>query len=71
MRYLFVLLLLAGCATPEQRADRMIGKFGPMCERLGYTPATDRFRDCIVQMHAADEQRSSGAAAAAAIRSRQ
>jgi hypothetical protein len=71
MRYLTVLLLLAGCATPEERADRMISSFGPTCERLGYQQGSDKYRDCIVQMHSADQQRRSGASTAAAIRSRQ
>lgn len=67
--YLIVLLLLAGCATPEQRADRMISRYGPICERIGYPSGSDKYRDCIVQMNSSNEQSSS--ATAAAIRSRQ
>lgn len=46
MRYL-ILLLLAACATPEERADRAIARHGPYCERLGYERGTKDWRDCI------------------------
>lgn len=49
-------LCLLGCATPQDRAlaqqaevERMMAEFGPACERFGYTPNTDPWRDCIVQ----------------------
>jgi hypothetical protein len=47
MRYVLIVLLLAGCATPEQRADRAIAKFGPYCERLGNKPKTPEWSACI------------------------
>jgi|AntAceMinimDraft_12_1070368.scaffolds.fasta_scaffold147500_2 hypothetical protein len=53
MRKLFVSIgiatLLVGCATPEQKAERMIKRYGPMCEKLGYTKNTDQWRDCIMK----------------------
>lgn len=50
MRYAVVLLLLAGCAiTPEQRAATMISRFGPVCDKLGFQPNTDGWRNCVLQ----------------------
>lgn len=54
MRYLVVLLLLAGCATPQQRAERMIAKYGPMCETIGYEQYTEGWRNCVLQQDAAN-----------------
>ena len=55
---------LAGCATPEQRAaqmqaemDRMIATYGPACERLGYKPDDDKWRDCVMRLSARDDRR--------------
>lgn len=48
MRYLVLLLALTGCATPEQRADRMLERFGPICTRLGFEPETDKWRECVL-----------------------
>lgn len=64
----FILLslvaLLAGCATPEQRAAQverevndMIRVYGPACERLGYKTDSDPWRDCILRLNAADRPR--------------
>lgn len=47
MRYVLIALLLAGCATPEQRAANAIARFGPYCEKLGYQTNTDSWRSCI------------------------
>ena len=49
MRYIVALMLLAlvGCATPEQRAQQVLQAYGPYCEKLGYTPNTDAWRQCI------------------------
>lgn len=49
MRYMLVLFLLGGCATPEERADRIIARQGPFCERLGYPKDSDGWRDCVMQ----------------------
>lgn len=55
MRYALILLFLAGCATPEQRADQMIAMYGPVCDRLGFQRNTDGWRNCIVQQSAGDD----------------
>ena len=47
MRYLVLLLMLAGCATPEQRAMQAMAEFGPYCQKLGYQRDTDAWRHCI------------------------
>ena len=42
MRYLLILaVLLAGCATPEQRAEKDMARFGPYCEKMGYESQTE------------------------------
>lgn len=52
MRYLFV-LFLAGCVTQEelavQRADHLIAKHAPFCERLGHQPKSESWANCIQQ----------------------
>jgi len=40
-------LVLAGCASQEQRAEILISTFGPFCEKLGYERNTDAWRGCI------------------------
>lgn len=67
MRTLIVIaaaLGLAGCATPAERAaqvqaevDRMIVTYGPGCERLGYKPNDDKWRDCVLRLSARDDRR--------------
>lgn len=49
MRYLILVVLLAGCMTPEYRAERAIARHGPYCEKLGFQPNTDQWRGCILQ----------------------
>jgi len=57
--------LLAGCATtPEERAarvqadvDQMIATYGPGCEKLGYRPNDDKWRDCVLRLATRDERR--------------
>ena len=58
MRYLWLLVLLAGCATPAQQAAEVIAAFGPYCESLGYTRNTDPWRQCIQWEDAAAQERS-------------
>lgn len=55
MRYV-LLLLLAGCAapTPEQRAANTIARYGPYCDRLGYTRDTDGWRACLQRARSDD-----------------
>lgn len=64
MRLLFGIALavvLAGCATPAERAaqmereiDEMIVVYGPACERLGFGRDSDPWRDCILQLSTKD-----------------
>jgi len=49
------LALLSGCATMEQEAarqeqemGRMIYVYGPACQRLGFAPDTDQWRNCVI-----------------------
>lgn len=58
---LIVVAVLAGCATPAERAarmqrevDEMITVYGPSCEKLGYGKDTDPWRDCILRLGAKD-----------------
>jgi len=51
MRLLLIFALgvtfLAGCAGPDKRAKKAIGKHAPYCEALGHKPDTDAWRQCI------------------------
>jgi hypothetical protein len=49
MRYALFFLLLAGCVSPEQRAERMLTRYGPACEKLGYEKDSDAYRDCLMR----------------------
>lgn len=50
MRY-FLLLLLAGCASPQERASRHIELFGEYCEALGHQVNSASYGECV-QMEA-------------------
>lgn len=65
MRYALLLLLLAGCMTPEQ----IIAKHAPFCEKLGYTTDTDPWRQCI-QTEAGNDKAARSRIGAAALQSR-
>ena len=59
---LAVLQVAAGCATPQERAaavsrevDDMMQVYGPGCERLGYKPDSDAWRDCVLRLATKDE----------------
>ena len=62
-----LLVALAGCATPAERAnavqrdvDEMIQVYGPGCERLGYKADSDPWRECVLRLaHRDDLQRRS------------
>jgi len=57
-------LLLAGCATPQQRAQEMAAyieeNYGPTCVTLGYKPDTDAYRNCMLSMYNTDQVRNAG-----------
>ena len=57
-----LLLTLAACATPQQRAarnqadvERMMVEYGPACERLGYPPDSDGWRGCVLRLNAQED----------------
>jgi len=46
---------LAGCVTTAERAaqmqaeiDEMVTVYGPACEKLGFQPSTDPWRNCVL-----------------------
>jgi hypothetical protein len=58
-------IMLTGCASPEQRAEETAqyinASYGPVCEKLGYSPGSDAHRNCMVSMFNADQvQRAPG-----------
>jgi len=60
----FLTILLLGCATPAERAahaqaevEELIKVYSPACEKLGYKPDTDLWRDCILRLAARDDNR--------------
>lgn len=62
MRHLIAIVvlpfLMAACATPEQRAAReqqQLTRLGEKCEKIGYEPGTDRHKDCVLQLLAAED----------------
>lgn len=53
MRYLWIVFLVAGCspgAIAVKQTEHAMRAYGPACERLGYQPQTDPWRDCILKM---------------------
>lgn len=48
MRYV-VLLLLAGCYSPQKHAEGLQRIHGPYCESMGFKRGTDPWRSCIQQ----------------------
>jgi hypothetical protein len=44
----FISMLLAGCISPEQRAEKQMNINGPYCDKMGYQRDTDAWRDCVV-----------------------
>lgn len=63
MRFLSIILLLSvsACATPEQRTEETVNyinaHYGPVCEKLGYEPGSEKHRDCMVSMFNTDQMR--------------
>jgi hypothetical protein len=49
---LAVVALVAGCASPQDRAATVVSRFGPYCEGLGYTKGTDPWRSCLTSEQA-------------------
>lgn len=57
MRIVLIALLLAGCATPEQRAENAISEYGPYCDKMGYQRTANEWRDCVAKLDAAERTR--------------
>ena len=56
---LTLVTLITACTTPVQQAaeqqrevDRMVQIYGPACEKLGFSAATDQWRNCVLQLDA-------------------
>ena len=56
-----LMLFVAGCATQAERAaqvqrevEEMIRVYGPGCEKLGYKPDSDLWRDCVLRLSTKD-----------------
>ena len=49
MRYstLLLVLTIAACATPEQRAAQAERDFGPLCESRGLVRESEKWRACV------------------------
>lgn len=60
MRYVVIVILLAGCSTPEQRAERDLQKYGPYCQRLGYERGSAGFASCVENQAMMRSQRRGG-----------
>jgi len=57
-----LMLFVAGCATPEQRAaqvqrevEELIRVYGPGCEKLGFKTDSDQWRDCVLRLATKDK----------------
>jgi len=56
-------LSLAACATPEQRADKLVASHGPTCDRLGFARDSDGWRNCVMQSDATAASKQAATAA--------
>lgn len=54
-------LILAGCATAEERADALAvyisRNYGPACAKLGYEPGSEGQRNCMLSLYNTDQVR--------------
>jgi hypothetical protein len=57
-----LVLVLAACTTPQERAarmqaevDQMILIYGPACGKLGYPANSDAWRDCVLRLSAKED----------------
>lgn len=64
---LLTAVLVAGCATPEERAARMQAEmesmmrvYGPACTQLGYSANSDQWRDCVLRLSAQEDMERYG-----------
>ena len=61
------LLLLLGCASPQDRAQKQqaemslaVEQYGPACTQVGYVKDTDPWRQCVVQQANNNEAKKGG-----------
>ncbi len=58
---LILLILLASCATAEQRADELATyiaeNYAQTCLKLGYQTGTEGHRNCMLSMYNTDQLR--------------
>ena len=50
MRLVLVVMALAACATPEQRAEKIEARYGPVCESLGVAKGSEKHLDCALKL---------------------
>lgn len=50
MRYVLIALMLAGCATPEQRIERGAARAVMACEKIGYASGTPENKECAAKL---------------------
>ena len=62
MRYAWILVLLAGCATTAEQEARQLAAYEKRCESLGFQRDTAEMRECKLRLY------STAAGAAAATR---
>lgn len=58
MKYVALVLVLAGCATQEQIAAReaaYLAEIDSRCVKLGFKPGTDAMALCRLQMKSSDD----------------
>jgi len=48
--YAILVVLLAGCMTPQQRAEQMEHDFGPQCRKLGHAPGSGEYGRCLQRL---------------------
>lgn len=69
MRACLFVLLLAGCARQPMSPEQIIETYAPICDKLGFTPNTDPWRNCVLSRYdAAMQDRASRRAAAIGAR---
>jgi hypothetical protein len=66
MRYALIVLLLAGCASPERRAEVQaktdadrLARYSANCKKLGFDEGTQPFLDCRQKFWLADDSHRS------------
>lgn len=68
MKIAVLALLLAGCATPEERAAKIEAQYRPFCEKFGLSVGTPDYVKCLVDMYNGDAGRAASKDMTNAIR---